>query len=234
MEVASREFYWAAPLKGTVLVLEVTAETPGVMIRKGTLAAGSDSVTVNWGDGKRETLTASFNYLRHTYSRPGRYKVAISDDLREFAFTDSSQTAGQRNALVGVPSFGLKVTTIPGYGFNNCQKLEGVLELPSVTSIGSYTFGSTYKLSEFRLPSMTRLEETVFYWGPGASKLYADNVRSIGSQFWNYYGRRLTDVYLRGMTREEIKAMPGFPFVAPAGVRFYGSNGIVLSDGSFA
>ena len=50
-----------------------------------------------------------------------------------------------------------------------------------------------------------------------------------------YYGWRLYDLYLRNSTCEEIKAMSGFPFNADRieeTVRFHGSDGIVLKDGT--
>ena len=62
-----------------------------------------------------------------------------------------------------------------------------------------------------------------------------DYVRQIDSRFWDYYGWRLYDLYLRNSTCAQIKAMSGFPFNADRieeEVRFHGSDGIVLKNGT--
>ena len=109
------------------------------------------------------------------------------------------------------------------------------MNLPNVTSIGGYAFGTTLGITDFILPSMTRLAQTSFYCGPSPTQIHADNVRQIDSRFWDYYGWKLYDLYLRNSTCAQIKAMSGFPFNAERieeEVRFHGSDGIVLADGT--
>lgn len=238
MQIASRQCLWkdtfAGP--GTILAVEASSASMTVRIARGDLADGSDSVVVNWGDGqKKEYLRISD--AKHTYEKPGEYMVRISDDIRSFGFTDSSPSGEvpERDMLRELVSLGSKVTAITTYAFNNCHFMRGVINLPNVTSIGGYAFGSTRGITDFILPSMTELVETSFYCGPSPTQIHADNVRRIDSCFWDYYGWKLYDLYLRNSTCAQIKAMSGFPFNAERiaeEVRFHGSDGIVLKDGT--
>lgn len=232
MQVAARNPLWNEGVgKGTVLIVRASDASMTVSIVGGDLAEGSEMVVVDWGDGCVEGRT-SFRNVRHTYPDARDYKIKISDDLKSFGFTNGSDSDAYRQMLKELVSIGSKVTSIASNGFNNCRSMRGVINLPNVTSIGSYAFGSTGNVTEFILPSMRQLVQTSFYFGPTASKMYCDNVTSIDSQFWGYYGGRLVDVYIRKKTCQQIKAMSGFPFKAGAAVRFHGSDGIVLGNGT--
>ena len=236
MQVASRQCLWKDEIAGlgTTLAVEASEECMTVQIARGELADGSSSVTVHWGDGAKSEYSRIGN-ARHTYAKPGEYYIVISDDLCSFGYSDSSGTGPVRDMVRELVSLGSKVTAIGGYGFNNCHRMRGVINLPNVTSIGSYAFGTTLGITDFILPSMTRLGQTSFYSGPSPTQIHADNVRQIDSRFWDYYGWRLYNLYLRNSTCAQIRAMGGFPFNADrAGeeVRFHGSDGIVLADGT--
>jgi len=238
MQVASRQCVWkdATYKTGTVLAVEASSACMTVRIAQGELADGSDSVIVYWGDGQ-ESKYSRINGAKHSYAEPGEYRISISDDIRSFGFTDNTQTdsSPERDMLRELVSLGSKVTSIASYGFNNCKKMRGVMNLPNVTSIGGYAFGSTLGITDFILPSMTRLVQTSFYSNPGPRQMHADNVTQIDSSFWDYYGWKLYDLYLRNSTCAQIKAMSGFPFKADGAseaVRFHGSDGVVLADGT--
>ena len=163
-------------------------------------------------------------------------KIGHSDEEERTIIRTQIQwcEADCKDMLRELVSLGSKVTTIAGYAFNNCHCMRGVMNLPNVTSIGGYDFGTTLGITDFILPSMTRLVQESFYAGPSPTQIHADNVQQIDSRFWEYYGGHLTDMYIRGKTRAQIKAMGGFPFYARgAGVRFHGSDGIVLANGTF-
>ena len=232
MQIASRQPMWNEGMpKGTVLVLRASAASMTARIAGGNVAAGSGGVTVDWGDGTKNVYS-SFRNVSHTYSRAKDYTVKIRDDLTSFGYTSTSIGSEAGNdMIVELKSVGSRVVTIEGYAFNNCHKMRGVINLPNVTSINGYAFGSTQGITDFILPSMTHLVQTSFYWGPTASAMYCDNVIQIDSSFWEYYGGRLVDVYIRKKTCQQIKAMSGFPFKAGAAVRFHGSDGIVTGDG---
>ena len=233
MQVASKHPLWCEPIPAgqTVLVVRASAASMTVYIMGGSLAPGSTEAKISWGDGTKETVRNPQS-LRHTYSAEREYRIVISDDLASFGFTDE-YTDEKRQMLAEVLSVGTKVKSIPFAGFNNCRSMRGRIEFPSVTSIGTYAFGSLGGVTELSFPSLTRLSQTSFYAGCGASTMYADRVTGIDSQFWTYYGGRLVDLYIRGKTRAQIKAMSGFPFKAGASVRFHGSDGIVLGNGQF-
>lgn len=236
MQVASRQCLWrdTAGRVGTMLAVEATSASMTVYLSKGVLAEGSKSVTVYWGDGGRNEY-AGISGATHTYATPGEYVVTISDDLASFGYTDYTGSTAQRNMLRELLALGSKVTRIEGYGFNNCKMMRGVIELPNVTTIGGYAFGTTLGVTDFILPSMTRLVQESFYCGPSPTQIHADNATEIGNQFWDYYGWRLYDLYLRNSTCAQIKAMSGFPFCADRiaeTVRFHGADGIVLKDGT--
>lgn len=236
MQVASRQCLWKDTIAGpgTMLAVEASEECMTVQIARGELAEGSSSVTVNWGDGSKSEYSRISN-ARHTYAKPGEYRIIISDDLCSFGYSESSGTGPVRDMVRELIALGSKVTAISTYGFNNCHKMRGVINLPNVTSIGGYAFGTTLGISDFILPSMTRLVQTSFYCGPSPRQIHADNVTQIDSSFWDYYGWKLYDLYLRNSTCAQIKAMSGFPFKADRiedEVRFHGSDGIVLKNGT--
>ena len=231
MQIASRQPLWdEGATKGTVLVVAASAASRTVQLTSGTRAAGSESIQIDWGDGTKQEVS-SISYLRHTYPSEREYKIKISDDLQSFGYTNGSDADAIRQMLKEIVSVGSKVTSVASNGFNNCRSMRGVINLPNVTSIGSYAFGSACGITDFMLPSMTRLVQTSFYYGPTASKMYCDNVTQIDSEFWGYYGGRLVDLYIRNKTCQQIKSMSGFPFRAGAAVRFHGSDGIVTGDG---
>ena len=235
MQVASRQCLWSdlASGPGTVLELEIPDSGGTARIGTGTLAPGSSEITVKWGDGHKDVLT-DIGGVTHRYDRGGRYRVRISDDVSAFGYANGSTNA-QKDVLRRLARLGGKVTSIAKDGFNNCHRMEGAINLPNVTSIGSYAFGTTLGITDFILPSMKKLSQSSFYSGPSAKRMYADNVTQIDAGFWEFYGWKLYDLYLRNSTCGQIQAMAGFPFGAdraPETVRFHGSDGIVLADGT--
>ena len=235
MQIASRQLLWSESISGggrTVLVIRADPLYLTAKLTSGTLAHGSSEVTVDWGDGTVERFP-NLNGRMHTYARARDYVVRISDDLASFGYTAGNPGGDHyRDMLIELVSLGTKVTSIAGYAFNNCHNMRGAICLPNVTSIGGYAFGTTLGITNFILPSMTRLVQTSFYCGPSPTQIHADNVTQIDSRFWDYYGGHLADLYLRGSTCVRIKAMQGFPFRAPASARFHGADGIVLGDGT--
>ena len=235
MQVASRQCLWKDTISGKDTILEVEIPDSGgtARIGTGTLAPGSSEITVQWGDGQK-SVYPKINGATHTYASGGTYLIRISDDMATFGYANGANDA-QKDILRQLVSLGSKVTTISSYGFNNCKKMRGVINLPNVTNIGGYAFGTTLGITDFILPSMTRLVQTAFYSGPTPRQIHADNVKQIDSRFWEYYGWKLYDLYLRNSTCAQIKAMSGFPFKADRAaetVRFHGSDGVVLADGT--
>ena len=232
MQIASRQPLWDGRRvhDGRTMLALRAGPCMTARIAVGRLAPGSRSVTVDWGDGTVETLPG-IDGRTHTYAAEREYRVAISDDLASFGYTAFRvNDEGSRDMLREVISVGRKVASITNYGFNNCHNLRGVIELPGVTEIGSYAFGSAYGITDFILPSLPRLSQAAFYCNPSPTQIHADNATRIDQWFWDFYGPHLRDIYLRTSTCKRILAMGGFPFRAPASARFHGSDGTVLGN----
>lgn len=235
MQIASRQGIWSDYHgKGTVLIVRAGEGMMTARLGFGKLAEGSSLVSVEWGDGTSDAFPDLCERF-HTYARPGCYTVRISDDLRSFGFEktvwDGFET--YRLMLLELVQLGEKVTEIGGYGFNNCQNMRGTMNFRNVTSMGDYALGSVIGVTDFIFPELRHLGERVFYIGPSARQIHADKVESIDSSFWEYYGWGLDDLYIRGKTCAEIRAMRWFPFLAPPSARFHGSDGVLLGDGTF-
>ena len=234
MQVASKSVLWTEsfPKNATVLVVRIGPYGMTAKICAGSLAQGSESVTVDWGDGTKESFPNLSNRM-HTYRREKDYTIKISDDIQSFGFTAGNPGGDHfRNMLLELVCVGSKVTRLEGYGFNNCHNMRGVINLPNVTSIGGYCFGTTLGITDYFLPSMTTLVQESFYAGSSPARMYVDNVTHIPSRFFDYYGPHMTDMFIRNKTCSAIKAMSGFPFCANSNVRFHGSDGIVMANGT--
>ena len=230
MQVASRQCLWKDTISGKDTILEVEIPDSGgtARIGTGTLAPGSSEITVQWGDGQK-SVYPKINGATHTYASGGTYLIRISDDMASFGYANGANDA-QKDILRQLVSLGSKVTTISSYGFNNCHCMKGVMNLPNVTSIGGYAFGTTLGITDFILPSLPRLSQAAFYCNPSPTQIHADNATRIDQWFWDFYGPHLRDIYLRASTCKRILAMGGFPFRAPASARFHGSDGTVLGN----
>ena len=236
MQAASRLVFWQRPkdgFDGTELLLEATDASSRARIVTGTLSQGRPSVIVDWGDGTVDTVRGSIRSLTHEYGRKGVYRVRISDDIWSFGYTNSSGRTADRNMLREVVSIGKRVTDIAGYAFNNCKRLEGVVDLRNVTSIGGYAFGSTPRITELRMPNLENPSQTSFYAGCGASVIRAPKAVYVPDAFFEYFGGQPTDLYLDAMTRAAVRNSNGFPFRARYPVRFHCSDGVLSSDGRY-
>lgn len=233
MLVASKVLLWDGLVSNgeTILVVHISEELKTIKIAGGSLAPLSKAVKISWGDGTKDILS-DFLGRMHTYDRSGEYVITISDDISSFGFTsDIEGDEVYRPILIELVSIGSKVTRIEDYAFNNCKNMRGRISLPYVTEIGDYAFGSIEGIGEIILPSLTYLNQESFFAGPSPSRLYVDNVVEIDSRFFEYYGGNLKDLYIRNLSRFEIKDIHGFPFEASGDVRFHGSDGIILANG---
>ena len=232
MQIASRKLLWkdgSIPKDKTVLFLNVTAAHMTGMIGNCTLASGSELITIDWGDGTVNEYTSVY-HASHTYTREGEYMVTFSDDVQEFGYNGDNN----QDMLLEPANVAPKVTRISGYGFNNCHNMRGVINLPNITYIGGYAFGTTLGITDFIFPSMRSLMQTSFYCAPSPTQMHVDNVERIDSRFFEYYSRgRLKDMYIANRTRDYVKSMSGFPFMAMADARFHCQDGILLGDGTY-
>lgn len=241
MQVASRQCVWkTTPVPSCTSFYATVGAATCNEARLGRVAkaGGSASVTVHWGDGEKSVAARGWaaGDMRHTYAKPGTYLVRISNDVETFGLSAYSGSNPYNDVFRGrtLVSLGTRVTAIAPLGFMYVQ-LPGVLSLPTVRSIGARAFDHIYACSEVDAPLLERLERDSFIWCTVPAVLRCDGVKHIDADFFGdgtitYNGFR--QIYIGGLTPEEIRAMDGFPFGASSAVVFHGSDGIVEANGT--
>ena len=117
-----------------------------------------------------------------------------------------------------------------GNAFRNCSSLTSI-DLPNVTSIGSYAFDSCSSLTSIYLPKVTSIDSNAFYYCSSLTSIDVSNVTSIGSNAFDScssltsidlsnvtsIGRNafahcssLTSIHFAAKNKETIEALSGF------------------------
>ena len=141
----------------TYLYVTVTPSTglsPILYLNKAT----TDELTVNWGDGKTSTSSASGSInLTNTYAAKGDYVITItcagSYGLGDV--TSSNPTFGTTNYkyILTDVMIGNNVTSIGLYAFTDCYSLASISIPTGVTSIRDYAFNGCYSLASISIPT---------------------------------------------------------------------------------
>ena len=101
---------------GTTLLLKTSANQRVLSIKSLVKATGSDSITIDWGDGSPvEVYTTNVSNVSHTYAADDFYMFNVSDDVSSMGFKDSTN----RYVIACFLSFGQKVTTLQSTCFQN-------------------------------------------------------------------------------------------------------------------
>lgn len=140
----------APPLVGTEIAVlidgKTTAETDGFtfMISRLALSNSSSHFTVEWGDGSADVLEETATNLAHAYSRPGLYRIRISDDVSSIRVSSGTDTIFATVYAPMVKEFrsnALRMTSIPRISLRNATALE-LLDLrgSAVRSLGGSAF----------------------------------------------------------------------------------------------
>lgn len=108
------------PFVGSRLRLGIAEDGHTFKIMRIALADGSESATVDWGDGNVEQITGT---AAHTYATAGEYEVKISDDISLIAFNDSENHDDSPLAFV---SNAERLATIQQFCFSGCSRLASV------------------------------------------------------------------------------------------------------------
>ena len=159
------------------------------------------------------------------------------------------------SALTSVSMPNLRL--LGGSAFAGCSTMTEI-SLPEVTRIGTDAFTGCTALRTVRLPKVQYIDSWIFA-DQGAVETVVDDISDYSELLdeWNrdyasewrlreeyvqYYNGcdSLTDVYIDNMTVNEIRNIPcsptstvkAFPFGAPGGVNFHGSDGIITSSGN--
>ena len=175
-----------ASFVGTRIGIEITDEDLTWGMSSGSLAAESESVRIDWGDGTSETR-AGISQLTHTYAAPGRYVVSLSDDLatlkvavitktspfyayakRITAFFSNAQRLVELPTLAFVDASSLRtldlsqsnIKTLGNNTFKGCTALQPELFFPSVTNPGGSTFKDCKQLTRIHFSDSNKAEIT--------------------------------------------------------------------------
>lgn len=124
----------------------------------------ANGVTVDWGDGVRETSSESGNIeFIHTYDQSGDFTISLdpnqgcelglgwSQNSSCLMGEASNKTRFCSNMLKKV-EIGNNVTIIAPYAFYHCYYLTTISIPNSVTTIGTYVFGYCYSLRSVCIP----------------------------------------------------------------------------------
>lgn len=102
--------------EGTTFLLKTNTNTRVFDINSLVKAQGSDSITVDWGDGSPvEVYTANVSGVSHTYPSNDFYMFNVSDDVSSIGFKASTS----RQLIACFLSFGQKVATFQNQCFQN-------------------------------------------------------------------------------------------------------------------
>ena len=113
-----------------------------------TLADGSSSITLDWGDGTVETHTSDINDAVHTYASDGIYTVKLSDDVADFGWGSPggvSTARKNRSGVIGFESTAKKLLTLC-FGFDSSVRDSSIssFKVENVSSLGSYGLSGIY------------------------------------------------------------------------------------------
>ena len=158
--VAAPEPTW----RGTRMQLNVPTDAAVFGIAVADLAEGSESVTVDWGDGATDTFSGGIDHITHTYASAGHYEVLISDDVESFGVNGETESAPFSECVAWVESLesnAAKLGAVKRYAcsgatnltrieldesgvsqlvaglFKDCTSLVGSLHFRNVTWVGS-------------------------------------------------------------------------------------------------
>ena len=159
------------PFVGTRLGIEIDEPIDGKYLYglySAQFADGCDSVTVDWGDGKTETV-AELSRLVHEYDAPGRYEVKVSDEVKTLVLSALSDQEGYPALQIirQLTSIVCNATKLTTFGRNCCNAATSLrtldLSQSSVSLLGAFAFsGCTALPSEVLLKPVTSVTATSF------------------------------------------------------------------------
>ena len=123
--VAAPEPTW----RGTRMQLNVPTDAAVFGIAVADLAEGSESVTVDWGDGTTDVFTGGIDHATHTYASAGRYEVLISDDVESFGVNGETETAPFSECVAWVESLESNSVNLEAF---KCYAFSGAVNLTRI------------------------------------------------------------------------------------------------------
>ena len=149
------------PFAGTTMKVTATDELKTFGISYLELCAGSAAITIDWGDGSVERVTAEGEVL-HEYAASGEYTVTLSDDVSALYFSGMEKPA-YNVMLTEIVTKSLRMT-LDQYCFNRCENLvKADIAALAITTIPVSCFKFCYALKELVLPDgITALDKACF------------------------------------------------------------------------
>lgn len=129
--------------------------------------AASTHFTIEWGDGSGATYYETRTNLKHTYKRPGLYRIRICDCVNNVAVSASSATIENLVYAPMIREFhttSTQIITLARTGFSNAYNLEKLeLRGSSVRNLAAGTFMGCKALKSLEgCAGIERLFMTVF------------------------------------------------------------------------
>ncbi len=149
---------------GTRIEIAVPDDGAVFGIATADLAAGTESVTVDWGDGTTDVFSGGIDHAVHAYAKAGRYAVSISDDVSSLSVNGEEEPTPFAECvawIASVESNAEKLEAFKRYAFSgaanltrieldesgmtqlvagqfkDCTSLAGALHFRNVTWVGS-------------------------------------------------------------------------------------------------
>ena len=133
--VAAPEPTW----RGTRMQLNVPTDAAVFGIAVADLAEGSESVTVDWGDGATDTFSGGIDHITHTYASAGHYGVLISNDVESVGVDGETESAPFSECVAWVESLesnAAKLGAFKRYAFSGATNLTRIeLDESGVTQL---------------------------------------------------------------------------------------------------
>ena len=137
------------------------------------LADGSESFTIDWGDGSVQEFAADADHATHEYAHGGDYEIKISDGVSSIKLSGSSmQDPDYYNVYApmirSVESNGERLAIIQANGFRHCVNLTSAA-FQSVSVVngrsGTVPFNECAALTEihFAAAHEAEIKETMAY-----------------------------------------------------------------------
>ena len=215
----------APPLVGTEIAVYIDGKsteltdgyTFGMM--RVTLANELDKFIVEWGDGNTETIYETVSGLTHTYSRPGVYRIRISDDISDIMISTGGASVFPTVYAPMVREFrtnSTRIQTIARTAFRNAVNLHSLeLRGSAIRTLSSSAFAGCVSLTSLMgCSEIETLYLSVFNGCTGLSgRIDMPNLTNITTDYLSYspfLNTNITEFHFAAKNEEAIRSLSLF------------------------
>ena len=150
------------PFVGTTVRVRIPDDSRTFGLNNLVLVEGSESFTIDWGDGTVQEFAADADHITHEYPHGGDYEIRISDGVSSIKQSGSSvqdpDYYGVYAPMVrSVAANGERLSTIPANAFRHCVNLT-YAAFPPVTVVngrsGTVPFNECDALTELHFAAV--------------------------------------------------------------------------------